>query len=783
MGQGGSTDNASVKEDLADLSLEYKYSDLRNATRGFSSDNRLGSGAAGAVYRGCLTGGTEVAVKVIADAQGLDGFLEEVRMLSRFRHPNLVTLMGWGQHENEKYLVYELLSGGDVSKKLEKSKRGEVPFPWEQRLKVAVGAAAGLSYMANSKPKAFHRDIKPANILLDTYGVAKVADFGLSGIVKDKGNHLTVAQVAGTPGYACPVYIKEKRVSEQSEVYSFGTVLLELLVNEPPALAGPNGQIVFPLLQRLQPSAPGADQRVMGNLDATAGWPPPLAVPMGKLALDCIGPPERRPTFAKIAEVLRGHHSKFSGQTDGLQVTAAPPRMPGGWQAHRPPAPPPFAQQEYGYGGPAQGNGYHNGHSNGYHKVQAAAVARDEAFGKKPSHRDDSNGRRKYDGYDGPSKQVNGYRNENAYRNGPPDPAKEQASVHYGGATGSTSRPSKPRGEPADEGRQLAEIILECLHGDGVDVASLPPAQRALVFVIKPGQKRLCEPLGRNYQADFLDRLVLREQQGFISRTHCELLWDAPDTAPRLRKLTMNPILIDEKLVRDGEAIPLLSGTRIGLMQTRDSGSACFLSMQVLLRDVATVRASGPHPATATPPPPPQRSLQHSKTKALGPTFDRAPSVAGLSLLECVYAAGIDVGEFTIEERSITLQIDNPVEVGRQHQVNFFDNLLRKDRSWLTFISRSHCRLTLERPAGTNSMPLRVEELAKLSAPMLRIENLSNNVIFVGDNALARGQCGTLNDSGLLEFAAAPDGPNNVVKFLKFRLRKQPSTGRRNSQS
>jgi len=243
MGQGGSQDGPVVKEEDLDISLlEYKYGDLRVATRGFSPDNRLGSGAAGAVYKGCLAGGTEVAVKVLADAEGLDGFVEEVRMLSRFRHPNLVTLMGWGQHDTEKYLVYELLPGGDVSKKLEKAKRGEVPFPWEQRLKVAMGAAAGLSYMANSKPKAFHRDIKPANILLDLYGVAKVADFGLSGTVHGKGTHLTVAQVAGTPGYACPVYIKEKKVSEQSEVYSFGTVLLELLVNEPPALAGLMGR-------------------------------------------------------------------------------------------------------------------------------------------------------------------------------------------------------------------------------------------------------------------------------------------------------------------------------------------------------------------------------------------------------------------------------------------------------------------------------------------------------------------------------------------------------------
>ena len=113
-----------------------------------------------------------------------DGFEEEVRTLSRLRHPNLVTLMGWGQHEAAKYLVYELL-GGDVIGRLLKCKRGETGFDWQQRTRVGTDAACGLSYMMNCEPKAFHRDIKPANILLDANGTAKKADFGLSGTAQE----------------------------------------------------------------------------------------------------------------------------------------------------------------------------------------------------------------------------------------------------------------------------------------------------------------------------------------------------------------------------------------------------------------------------------------------------------------------------------------------------------------------------------------------------------------------------------------------------------------------
>ncbi|CAJ1334937.1 unnamed protein product [Effrenium voratum] len=174
---------------LSELALEYPYEDLAAATDHFSPEQRLGAGGVGAVYRGKLRGATEVAIKVLADMGGVEGFEDEVRVLSRFRHPHLVTLMGFGQREGQKYLVYELMPGGDVEGKLRQSRawleqhmKGaavpQAPFPWQQRLQVALGAAKGLAHMVGSTPKTFHRDIKPANILLDADGTPKMADFG-----------------------------------------------------------------------------------------------------------------------------------------------------------------------------------------------------------------------------------------------------------------------------------------------------------------------------------------------------------------------------------------------------------------------------------------------------------------------------------------------------------------------------------------------------------------------------------------------------------------------------
>lgn len=308
-----------VTAQLRAVSLEYSAQELAVATSSWDASRRLGSGCYGAVYRGEMKDGTEVAIKVIdlgvligkGESPEDAGFDEEVMMLSKFRHPNLVTLVGWGQAGLSRYLIYEFLAGGDVFQRLHKSRshgRGRT-FLWYERLTALQDAATGLSHMHNSTPKAFHRDIKSANILLDRHGTAKMADFGLSCICSQAGvSHVTVKTISGTPGYKCPIYERSGRFTEGSEVFSFGMVMMEVVTGLDPSAADPHtGGITFPIAEQIAPTKAGAADRCLQNLDASASWMPALALDMCQLAIRSVMPDERtRPMFVDIVRTLRG---------------------------------------------------------------------------------------------------------------------------------------------------------------------------------------------------------------------------------------------------------------------------------------------------------------------------------------------------------------------------------------------------------------------------------------------------------------------------------------------
>mmetsp|Transcript_12317 Transcript_12317/g.28866 ORF Transcript_12317/g.28866 Transcript_12317/m.28866 type:complete len:474 (-) Transcript_12317:6-1427(-) len=309
---------------LGDISIEYPYENIHRATSGFHAARRLGAGAFGAVYRAEFPDGSEAAVKFIdlralgGQAQ-MSGFEEEITMLSKFRHPNLILLMGWGRQDACRFLVYEFLPGGDVHGKLTSCKNSgavKAPFPWKSRVRVAIEAATGLAYLHNAKPHAFHRDIKSTNILLGPAG-AKMADFGLScvadlrrrstGANRPPGAAGTMLHVpaCGTPGYICPMYASTGRLTEGSEIYSFGMVLLEMLLNVMPAVVAPEG-LNFPVQDLIRPEEPGAHQRACEHADRLASWPPQVAAEVTSLALQCVEMADaRRPLFNDVCRALR----------------------------------------------------------------------------------------------------------------------------------------------------------------------------------------------------------------------------------------------------------------------------------------------------------------------------------------------------------------------------------------------------------------------------------------------------------------------------------------------
>ncbi|OEL26450.1 Receptor-like kinase TMK3 [Dichanthelium oligosanthes] len=207
---------------------------LRGATKNFAKDNVLGRGGFGVVYKGELHDGTMIAVKrmesVAVSNKALDEFQAEIAVLTKVRHRNLVSILGYAIEGNERLLVYEYMPNGALSRHLFQWKQiGLEPLSWKKRLNIALDVARGMEYLHNLGHHRFiHRDLKSANILLGDDFRAKVSDFGLMKDAPD-GNFSVATRLAGTFGYLAPEYAVTGKISTKADVFSFGVVLLELI--------------------------------------------------------------------------------------------------------------------------------------------------------------------------------------------------------------------------------------------------------------------------------------------------------------------------------------------------------------------------------------------------------------------------------------------------------------------------------------------------------------------------------------------------------------------------
>ncbi|KAL8117896.1 L-type lectin-domain containing receptor kinase IX.1-like [Apium graveolens] len=208
---------------------KFSHQSLVVATNNFSDDRKLGEGGFGCVYKGYLTElDIPIAVKKISrgSRQGKKEYLTEVKIISRLRHRNIVQLIGWCHDEGQFLLAYEFMPNRSLDVHLFGSKSLLV---WGVRYKITLGFASALLYLhEDSEQCVVHRDIKSSNIMLDSNFNLKLGDFGLARLM-DNELGLKTTGLAGTIGYLAPEYISTGRASKESDIYSFGVVILEIV--------------------------------------------------------------------------------------------------------------------------------------------------------------------------------------------------------------------------------------------------------------------------------------------------------------------------------------------------------------------------------------------------------------------------------------------------------------------------------------------------------------------------------------------------------------------------
>ncbi|TVU09258.1 hypothetical protein EJB05_42715, partial [Eragrostis curvula] len=306
----------------------YHYRELAAATGNFNDANRLGRGGFGSVYQGRIQsdgGYKEVAVKKFSSeksSQGRKEFEAEVKIISRLRHRNLVQLLGWCDSAKGLLLVYELVPEGSLDKHIHNNPR---LLTWSERYKIILGLGSALSYLHREWEQCIvHGDIKPSNIMLDSSYNTKLGDFGLARLIDHESGPQLTKLVQGTVGYIDPEFVNTLRRSTQSDVYSFGIVILETVSGRQPVdQRDPNFMLLkwVSSLHSQGKTIEAADERLRGDDAGERQMERALVVGLWCAQTD----PRERPSVAEAMHVLQTEDARLpSLPTQMYKLAAAP---------------------------------------------------------------------------------------------------------------------------------------------------------------------------------------------------------------------------------------------------------------------------------------------------------------------------------------------------------------------------------------------------------------------------------------------------------------------------
>ncbi|CAM8996322.1 unnamed protein product [Rhodiola kirilowii] len=221
-------------EEVKRVELQVQFETIRAAVGNFSDEHKLGQGGFGAVYKGKFVDGQEIAVKRLAQnsGQGDAEFQNEVMLLAKLQHKNLVKLLGFCLQGHERLLIYEYVPNASLDKFLFNTHKRSF-LDWEMRYKIIKGIARGLLYLhEDSRLRIIHRDLKAGNVLLDADMNPKISDFGMARLFLMDQTRAKTTKIVGTYGYMAPEYVLNGQFSAKSDVYSFGVIIMEMITGQ-----------------------------------------------------------------------------------------------------------------------------------------------------------------------------------------------------------------------------------------------------------------------------------------------------------------------------------------------------------------------------------------------------------------------------------------------------------------------------------------------------------------------------------------------------------------------